>query len=88
MQGAPKARLVRRSDRDAVVAASAPLQPPTLDEPGCRAYSFTADPLMDDRVWVFELWDDATWTQRREELLGQVDELQAEPTEALRALVL
>jgi MraZ protein len=36
----------------------------------------------------FELWDDAAWARRREELLGQVDSLLAEPSEALRALVL
>lgn len=40
------------------------------------------------QVGKFELWDEATWTQRREELLGQVDELLAEPSEALRSLIL
>nr|VFJ42807.1 MAG: MraZ protein [Candidatus Kentron sp. DK]VFJ47061.1 MAG: MraZ protein [Candidatus Kentron sp. DK] len=36
----------------------------------------------------FELWDDGAWTRRRQELLGQVDELLSEPSDALRALVL
>lgn len=50
--------LADRADRDKVVAAAAPLQPPTREEPGCRAYSFTADALVDTRIWVYELWDD------------------------------
>lgn len=40
------------------------------------------------QVDKFELWDESTWNARREELLGQVDKLQEEPSEALRALVL
>ncbi|MDX1432931.1 MAG: division/cell wall cluster transcriptional repressor MraZ [Gammaproteobacteria bacterium] len=40
------------------------------------------------QVDKFEFWDESTWNARREELLGQVDKLQEEPTEALRALVL
>lgn len=36
----------------------------------------------------FELWDDQAWARRREELLGQVGDLFAEPSEALQALVL
>lgn len=40
------------------------------------------------QVDKFELWDETTWNSRREELLSQVDKLQEEPTEALRALVL
>lgn len=40
------------------------------------------------QVDKFEFWDESTWNARREELLSQVDKLQEEPTEALRALVL
>lgn len=40
------------------------------------------------QVDKFELWNEVAWTTRREELLGQVDQLQEEPTEALRSLVL
>ncbi len=40
------------------------------------------------QVSKFELWDDDAWTARREQLLSQVDELQAEPSDALRGLVL
>jgi MraZ protein len=36
----------------------------------------------------FELWDDGAWIRRRQELLSQVDELLAEPSDALRSLVL
>ena len=36
----------------------------------------------------FELWDEATWNARREELLSQVDQLRENPTEVLRSLVL
>lgn len=28
------------------------------DEPGCRAYVFSADPCVDNRIVVYELWDD------------------------------
>ena len=40
------------------------------------------------QVAKFELWDDAVWAERREELLTQVGELLAEPSDALRSLVL
>ena len=40
------------------------------------------------QVKKFEIWDERTWTTRREELLSQVDELHREPGEALRDLVL
>ena len=40
------------------------------------------------QVSKFELWDDDTWTARRESLLAQVDQLQTEPSDALRGLVL
>jgi quinol monooxygenase YgiN len=45
--------------RDAAVAASVDLQQSTRDtEPGCQAYSFSADSAVPTRVQVFELWDD------------------------------
>lgn len=40
------------------------------------------------QVRKFEIWDDEAWTRRREELLGQIGQLQAQPSEALRNLVL
>nr|VFJ47859.1 MAG: MraZ protein [Candidatus Kentron sp. FM]VFJ62902.1 MAG: MraZ protein [Candidatus Kentron sp. FM]VFK07768.1 MAG: MraZ protein [Candidatus Kentron sp. FM] len=40
------------------------------------------------QVIKFELWDDGAWMRRRQELLSQVDELLAEPSDALRSLVL
>lgn len=46
-----------RASRDAVVEASLDLQRATRDEPGCLAYCFAADPIVDDRVQVFELWE-------------------------------
>ena len=36
----------------------------------------------------FELWNEGAWSCRRDQLLGKVDELLAEPSEALQALVL
>jgi len=48
-----------RASRDAAVEASKPLQQATRDdEPGCAAYCFAADPCVDNRVQVYELWDD------------------------------
>lgn len=46
-----------RASRDAVVEASRDLQLATRDEPGCLTYCFAADPVVDDRVQVFELWE-------------------------------
>ncbi len=40
------------------------------------------------QVHKFELWADTTWTNRREELLSQVDDLLDEPSDALRSIVL
>lgn len=40
------------------------------------------------QVRKFELWSEEAWTSRREELLRQVPDLLAEPSEALRSLVL
>ena len=36
----------------------------------------------------FELWNEAAWAARREALLAQVDDLLADPSEALTSLVL
>ena len=36
----------------------------------------------------FELWDEAGWTLRRDDLLGGVSQLHEEPSDALRRLVL
>ncbi len=40
------------------------------------------------QVKKFELWDEGTWSTRREELLGKVGDLLSEPSEALNSLVL
>ena len=60
------------------------LVPPTLRE----FAALNKRVKMIGQVSKFELWDDDTWTARREELLSQVDSLQAEPSDALRGLVL
>ena len=47
------------SQRDAIVASSAPIQAATRrDEPGCLVYSFAADAVEPDLIQVYELWDD------------------------------
>jgi quinol monooxygenase YgiN len=48
-----------QSARDAAVEASKPVQWATrTEEPGCHAYCFAADPCVDNRVQVYELWED------------------------------
>ena len=48
-----------RQSRDAIVAGSIELQRATrAEEPGCEAYSFSADPIRETRVRVYELWAD------------------------------
>lgn len=48
-----------RAARDLAVERSVPLQQATRDdEPGCIAYSFSADPCVDTRVQVHEVWED------------------------------
>ena len=43
--------------RNAVVAASASIQMATrTDEAGCHAYCFAADPSINTRIQVYELW--------------------------------
>ena len=47
------------SRRDAIVAASVPVQAATRrDERGCLVYCFAADPVMPDLIQVYELWED------------------------------
>jgi quinol monooxygenase YgiN len=49
-----------KESRDAAAVGSAPFQKATRDdEPGCRAYCFAPDPVVDTRIQVYELWDDA-----------------------------
>lgn len=46
-------------NRDRAVDAARPLQQASRDdEPGCEAYCFAADPCVDTRVQVYELWLD------------------------------
>ena len=40
------------------------------------------------QVRRFELWSDSAWANRREELLGQMDDLLSDPSDAVRSLVL
>ena len=48
-----------REGRDACVLTGAHFQAQTrADEPGCLAYYFTADPVVETRMVVFELWAD------------------------------
>jgi quinol monooxygenase YgiN len=48
-----------RDARDAILDAGAALQQATRDdEPGCAAYCFSADPVVDTRILVYELWED------------------------------
>jgi quinol monooxygenase YgiN len=44
--------------REAALAGAAALIDEALAEPGCRHYSWAADPRLPDRVHVFEEWDD------------------------------
>ncbi len=48
-----------KEDRDACLAASVEYQAPArTDEPGCLAYYFAPDPVVDTRMVVYELWAD------------------------------
>ena len=52
--------LVDPGRREACLAATVPVQRATREgEPGCLAYCFAADPVVDGRIQVYELWDDA-----------------------------
>ncbi len=51
--------LTDASAREAVLERTASLQAATRnDEPGCIVYCFAADPIQDDLIQVFELWED------------------------------
>jgi quinol monooxygenase YgiN len=45
--------------RDAALAGARALIEQALAEPGCRHYAWTADPVLPDRVHVFEEWESA-----------------------------
>jgi quinol monooxygenase YgiN len=46
--------------RTECLQASAPIQRATRDdEPGCLAYAFCPDPVADDTIVVYELWENA-----------------------------
>ena len=47
-----------KGDRDKAVEIGTPLQAAGRTEPGCLAYSFAADPCVDTRIQVYELWTD------------------------------
>lgn len=50
--------VVDASARDGLVAASTETQRATReDEPGCLVYCFASDPVHDDRIQVYELWE-------------------------------
>lgn len=47
------------STRAEVLERTAPLQQATREEePGCLAYCFAADPVVEGRIQVYELWAD------------------------------
>ena len=67
--------------RSTFLEAVRPMVEATLAEPGCREYAFTPDPNDDDRVLLFEIWDDqdaldshfasdhmAAWQAKKDEL--------------------
>jgi len=45
--------------RAGCIAAIAPFQKATRTQPGCLAYVFSADPVRDDVISVYEQWADA-----------------------------
>lgn len=50
---------VDRAARDGALAEGAALQKSTREEePGCEAYCLSADPVLDNRVLVHEVWAD------------------------------
>jgi quinol monooxygenase YgiN len=53
------AEFATREGRDACLASSVQYQSPSrTDEPGCLAYYFCPDPVVETRMVVFELWAD------------------------------
>jgi quinol monooxygenase YgiN len=52
--------LLDPADREGCIDAAKPyIRSTQEDEPGCHAYAFSPDPLVDGRIQVFELWADA-----------------------------
>ena len=48
-----------REAHDKAVTITAPIQWATrVEEAGCQAYCFAADPSVETRIQVYELWDD------------------------------
>ena len=45
-------------ERDAFLTAVQPMVSATLEEAGCQDYTFSPDPNDDNRIMLFELWDD------------------------------
>jgi len=45
-------------ERDTFLGAVQSMVSATLEEPGCQEYAFSPDPNDDNRVMLFELWDD------------------------------
>lgn len=50
--------IAESGERDAFLAAVQPMVSATLEEPGCQEYAFSPDPNDDNRIMLFELWDD------------------------------
>jgi len=48
----------RPGARNAFLEAVQVMVDATLEEPGCQEYAFTPDPRNDDRILLYELWDD------------------------------
>ena len=46
--------------REPFFNAVQPMVSATREEPGCHEYAFTPDPNDDNRVLLYELWDDQT----------------------------
>lgn len=44
--------------RDPFLTAVQPMVAATLEEPGCHEYAFSPDPNDDQRILLYELWDD------------------------------
>lgn len=45
-------------ERATFLAAVQTMVAATLEEPGCREYTFSPDPNDDNRIMLYELWDD------------------------------
>lgn len=52
--------LLDPADREGCIDAAKPyIRSSQEEEPGCHAYAFCPDPLVEGRIQVFELWADA-----------------------------